>query len=140
MMISLCACNAREVYSPDEIHKEVSFESGGITITGMLDYTKGEEMSFTVREPENISGTVFTDDEISLGEVKIGYGKMKNNSPVHTLFMILSDLLTKEAEIPFKGEYAYESAASSAEYKIIFDCENREIKSIETGKITYNFE
>ena len=139
-MFSLCACNLKQVFSPDEIHKKVSFESGGITIAGILDYAVAEEMTYTVKEPENISGTVFTSDEISLGEIRIGYGKMKSNSPVHTLFVILSDLLSKEVEIPLKGEYAYEGAVSSTEYKIIFNCENREIKSIETGKITYIFE
>ncbi len=97
-------------------------------------------MTFTVKEPEIISGTVFADDKISFDEVKINYGKTKDNSPVNILLMIVSDISETGIEIPFKGEYSYESAILSAEYKINFDCENSEIKSIETDKYTYTFE
>ncbi len=138
--MSLCACSAGQTFSPEEIHKDVSFVSGGITVKGFLNYAKGKEMTFTVKEPEIISGTVFSDDKISFDEVKINYGKTKDNSPVNILFMIVSDISETGVEIPFKGEYSYESSVSSAEYKINFDCENSEIKSIETEKFTYTFE
>ena len=140
LLMSLCACSAGRTFSPEEIHKDVSFVSGGITVKGALNYVKGKEMTFTVKEPEIISGTVFADDKISFDEVKINYGKTKDNSPVNILLMIVSDISETGIEIPFKGEYSYESAVASAEYKINFDCENSEIKSIETDKYTYTFE
>lgn len=139
-LLSLGACSAGQIYSPDEIHRDVSFVSGGVTVVGTLNYIKGKDMTFTVKEPENISGTVFTSQDISFSEIKINYGKMKNNSPVNILFEILTDFLGKAAEIPLKGEYSYSGAISSAGYKIIIDCENSEIKSIETEKFIYSFE
>ena len=74
--MSMCACSAGQIFLPEKIHKDVSFVSGGITVKGVLGYTKGQDMTFTVSEPENISGTVFTDDEVSFDDIKINYGKM----------------------------------------------------------------
>ena len=136
LLMSMCACSAGQIFLPEEIHKDVSFVSGGITVKGVLSYTKGQDMTFTVSEPENISGTVFTDDEVSFDDVKINYGKMKDNSPVNILLMIISDISETGIEIPRKGEYTYAGEG----YKINFDCENSEIKSILTDKYTYNFE
>ena len=140
LLLSLCTCDAGQTFSPDEIHKEVSFDSGTITVKGVLDYTEGKDMTFTVKEPENISGTVFTTDEISLDDIKISYGKMKDGSPVSILLAIVSDLIQREIQMPVKGEYLYNEALASAGYKIIFDCEKSEIKSIETEKFIYKFE
>lgn len=140
VMLSLCACCAEQTFSPETIRKVVSFDSGGITIKGTLDYAAGKESTFTVTEPENISGTVFTDKEISYGDIKIGYGKTKNDSPVSILLTAVSDLVKRDIQIPVKGEYSYDEAFSSAGYRIIFDCEKSEIKSIETEKFIFNFE
>ena len=117
LLMSMCACSAGQIFLPEEIHKDVSFVSGGITVKGALSYSRGQDMTFTVSEPENISGTVFTDDEVSFDDVKINYGKMKNNSPVNILLMIISDISEKGIEIPRKGEYTYVGEG----YKINFD-------------------
>lgn len=135
-LVSLCACSAGQIFLPEEIHKDISFVSGGITIKGALSYSRGQDMTFTVSEPDNISGTVFTDDEVSFDDVKINYGKMKDNSPVNILFAVISDISETGIEIPRKGEYTYVGDG----YKINFDCENSEIKSIVTDKYTYTFE
>lgn len=136
LLMSMCACSAGQIFLPEKIHKDVSFVSGGITVKGALSYSRGQDMTFTVSEPENISGTVFTDDEVSFDDVKINYGKMKDNSPVNILLMIISDISETGIEIPRKGEYTYVGEG----YKINFDCETSEIKSIVTDKYTYNFE
>lgn len=140
LLMSLSACGLSRTYCLDEIKKDVSFVSGGITIRGTLDFSRDKEMKFSVKEPENISGTVFTENEVSLDDIKINYGKMKDSSPVNILFQILSDLQCSEIKIPLKGEYSYQSSVLTVGYKIIFDCENCQIKSIETEKYTYTFE
>lgn len=140
MIFSLSACTGNQTFILKDFQRDISFETGGITVKGSLDCKAGDKITFTVKEPENISGIVFTTDEISAEDIKINYGKTGERSPVKMLLMILSDIASKEISIPLKGEYTHTDEFSSAGYKVVFDCEKSEIKSIETEKYTYNFE
>ncbi len=140
LIFSLSACTGNQTFILKDSETNVIFETGGITVKGSLDYKTGEKITFTVKEPENISGMIFTSDEISTDDVKISYGKTEDRSPVRLLLMIISHLSLQELSMPLKGEYTHIDKISSVEYKVLFDCEKTEIKSIETEKYTYNFE
>jgi hypothetical protein len=140
LLISFSGCSVKESFVLQDFESTVSFEMSGITVKGNLSYKSQGESTFTVTEPENISGTVFTDSEVSLPDIKINYGKMGDYSPVKALFNAISDLGTKEILIPKEGELEYISDTSSAGYKIMFDCTKKKITTIETEKFIFKFE
>ncbi len=140
LIFSLSACSGKRNFTLGDFHKDVSFETGGITVKGSLRYKQGEKITFTVKEPENISGIVFDSDEISDEDIKISYGKTGDRSPVKILLAVVSHIASKEISLPLKGEYTHIDEASSAEYKVLFDCEKSEIMTIETEKYIYKFE
>lgn len=140
LIFSLSACTGKQIFILKDLQGDISFLISGITVKGNLCRNEEGEVTFTVKEPENISGIVFTHEEISAENIKIIYGKADGNSPVKLLFDIISDIASKEILLPLKGEYAYSDEISTARYKVLFDCEKSKIKSIETEKYTYNFE
>ncbi len=140
LIFSLSACTGKRTFTLGDFQKDVSFETGGITVRGSLMYKSGEKITFTVKEPENILGIVFTSDEISGEDIKISYGKTGDRSPVKMLLSIVSHLASKEIDLSLKGEYTHTDEVSSAEYKVLFDCEKNEITAIETEKYIYKFE
>ena len=140
VIFSLGACSGKRTFTLEEFQKEVSFETGGITVRGSLEYKPGEKAAFTVKEPENIAGIVFTADEISGEDIKISYGKTGDRSPVKLLLTVVSDIASKEIELPLKGEYTHSDEVSSVGYKVTFDCEKNEITAVETEKYEYKFE
>ena len=140
LIVCLCACSAEKTYVMSPFKGDLSFVMSGVTVKGSVDFVSASDISFTVSEPQNISGLVFTADEISYDDVKIAYGSLADSSPVYILFQVLGDVASQEIRIPPEGEYAYTSVGKPAGYKIIFDCENNKITSIESGKYTYNFE
>lgn len=141
LLFSFSGCSVKESFILQDFESTVSFEMSGITVKGNLLYKSDGEITFTVSEPENISGTVFTLEEVSLPDVKISYGKTGDYSPVKILLSAIEDISSKELLLPREGEYEYTPDISSAGYrKIIFDCENRKIINIETEKFIYNFE
>lgn len=140
LIFSLSACIGKRTFVLEEFQRDVSFEVGGITVKGSLQYKKENEISFTVKEPENISGIVFTYDEVSAEGVKADYGKTGDRSPVKLLISAVSDIAASDISLPFKGEYTHSGGNSSWEYKAKIDCEKAVITSIETEKYTYKFE
>ena len=140
LLFSFSGCSVKETFILQDFESTVSFEMSGITIRGKLSYKSEGKSTFTVIEPENISGVVFTDDEAALPDVKINYGKMGDYSPVKALFNAISDVGTKEILMPSEGEFEYVSDTSSAGYKIIFDCTKKKITTIETEKFIFKFE
>ena len=139
VILSFSACSGKRTFTLMDFQRDVSFETGGITVRGSLEYKRGEKVTFTVKEPENISGIVFTSDEISGEDIKISYGKTGDRSPVKLLLTVVSDIASKEISLPLKGEYTHTDEASSGEYKVTFDCEKNEITAIETEKYIYKF-
>ncbi len=140
VILSFSACSGKRTFTLMDFQRDVSFETGGITVRGSLEYKSGEKVTFTVKEPENISGIVFTSDEISGEDIKISYGKTGDRSPVRLLLTVVSHIASKETDLPLKGEYTHTDEASSGEYKVTFDCEKAEITVIETEKYIYKFE
>ena len=140
LLFCLSGCTLQQKFILEDFQRDVSFEMSGITVRGKLSYRSGGESTFIVSEPENISGTVFSADEVSLPDIKISYGKTGDYSPVKILLSAVEDVGKREILLPYEGEYEYTPESSSAEYKIIFDCEKGEIKRIETEKFLYNFE
>lgn len=139
VIFSLSACSGKRIFTLEDFQRDVSFETGGITVRGSLMYKRGEKLTFTVKEPENIAGIVFTSDEISGEDIKISYGKTGDRSPVKLLLTVVSDIASKEISLPLKGEYTHSDEVSSGEYKVTFDCEKNEITAIETEKYIYKF-
>lgn len=140
LLFSFSGCSVKETFILQDFESTVSFEMSGITVRGNLSYKSQGESTFTVTEPENISGVVFTDDEATLPDVKINYGKMGGYSPVKALLNAIDDVGTKEILMPDEGEFEYVSEASSAGCKIIFDCTKKKITTIETEKFIFKFE
>ena len=140
LLVCLCACSAEKTYVMSPFKSDVTFVMSGVTVKGLVDFVSAEDITFTVKEPENISGIVFTADEVAYDDVKISYGSVGDSSPVYILFDILRHMASQEIKIPPEGEYSYASVGNSAGYKIIFNCEKNKITSIESGKFTYNFE
>lgn len=140
VLVCLCACSAEKTYVLAPFKSEVSFAMNDITVKGTLDFVSSQDITFTVNEPENISGIVFAGEEISYEDIKIGYGNVADSSPVSILFEVICHIADKEIQIPLEGEFIYSGVTESAGYKIIFDCEKGKIISIEAGKFIYNFE
>ena len=140
LLVCLCACSTEKAYVMSPFKSDVTFVMSGVTVKGSLNFASAQDITFTLKEPENIAGIVFTADEVAYDDVKISYGSVADSSPVYILFDVLCDVASQEIKIPSQGEYAYTSVGKSAGYKIIFNCENNKIISIESGKFTYNFE
>lgn len=140
IMFSLSACMAgKKQFVLKEGTDTVSFDLSGITVKGQLENNK-DDITFTVTEPENLEGVTFSQNEIYKDEVKIKYSSVKEQSPVYMLLTAVKDISQKEILLPYKGSFTFESAVSSAGYKVNFDCENAVILSIETEKFIYIFE
>ena len=140
VMLTLCACSNERLMVLEEFSRAVSFQMGDILVKGQLHYKSKDEITFTVSEPENLSGVVFTENEVKKDEVSINYSKLKDESPVYLLISAIKSAGESEIYLPIKGEYTFSGVADSAGYKIKINCENDEIVSIEIGKFTYNFE
>lgn len=140
LVFCFSACSMKESFILQNFESAVSFEMSGMTVRGKLSYKCDGKSTFTVIEPENISGTVFTYDEVSLPDIKISYGKVGDYSPVKILLEAVKDMGAREISLPREGEFEYTSEGNSAGYRIIFECEKDKIKRIETEKFIYNFE
>lgn len=140
LIFSFSACSGKQTFLLGDFQKDVSFEVGDITVRGTLCRKGQEDMTFSVKEPENISDVVFTDRKVSSSGIEAEYGKNADNSPIKLLFSVVSDMAEAEITLPLKGTYSYCASLSSADYKVIFDCEKPTITSIETEKYTYKFE
>lgn len=113
---------------------------GDMTVRGTLSFQTKDDITFTISEPDYVSGVVFTRDKVFVDDIKTSYGKVADSSPVRLLLEVVADVSSGELTIPTKGEYTYSGAVSSAGYKIIFDCEKDRITNITAGKFTYIFE
>ena len=91
----------------------------GITVKGQLDYKNKNDTTFTLTEPQNLSGITFTENEIKTDDVKIGYSGPIEESPAYMLISIIADMAQKEIYLPYKGSFTFDGGVSSAEYKII---------------------
>ena len=140
LLFSLCACGTEKELVLGEFCRNVSFTLEEVSVKGELHFKSREEITFTVEEPENLKGLVFTESTANIDDITINYSEFKDESPVYILLSTIKNLAESEIYLPAKGEYAFAGEASSAEYKIIFDCEKEEIRRIETEKFTYNFE
>ena len=141
MLFSLSACGAgKERFVPEEGISTVSFDLTGMTVKGSLSYKGTEDITFTLTEPENLSGISFSKDEITADDVKISFSGPKEESPVYMLVSIMQDVAGREIFLPSKGSFTFKANMPLTEYKIIFDCEKGKIASIQTGKFTYKFE
>lgn len=140
LVLSLCACSNEKQLVLSEFSRTVSFTMDDITVTGELNFKNKDDMTFTIAKPENLSGIVFTESTVNIYDVTINYAKLKDESPVFILISTLKTIAEGPIYLPLEGEFTVTVAVSSAEYRIIFDCEKEEIKRIETGKFTYNFE
>lgn len=140
LVFSLCACSAEKEIMLSEFEKEVSFTIDDLTVNGKLTFKGKDNITFTVEEPENLKGLVFTENTANIDNITINYAKFKDESPVYILLSVIKNLAESEICLPLKGEYTLMGAISSAEYKIVFDCEKEEIIRIATEKFTYNFE
>ena len=140
MLCSLCACTTEREVVMSEFCKEVSFTLDEVNVKGELNFKNKDNITFTIIEPQNLEGIIFTESQISKDDVTINYSKMKDGSPIFILLSIIKSLAESQIYRPYEGEYTMTGAVSSADYKIIFDCEKEEIKSIEMGKFAYKFE
>ena len=140
VMFSLCACSSEKLLVLESFSSTVSFQMDDISVKGVLDYKTGEDITFTVTEPENLRDIVFTESKVKKDEVIINYSKLKDESPVYLLICIIKSMTESEIYIPLKSEYTFSGVACSAEFKTKINCETDEIISIETGNFTYNFE
>lgn len=140
LVFSLSACSAEKDFVLAPFSSDVTFSMGDVTVRGKLNFATADDITFTVSEPDYVSGIVFTRDEVSADDIKISYGKVADSSPMRILLDVIADVSLCEVTIPLKGEYTYSGETSSAGYKIIFDCENDRITNIEAGKFTYIFE
>lgn len=141
MIFSLSACTAgKERFLLQEENSTVSFDFAGMKVKGRLDYKGTDGITFTLTEPENLRDVSFSKDEIVTDNVKISFSGPKEESPVYILLSVISDIAEREILLPTKGNFTFKAGVSSAEYKIIFDCEKGKIASIQAGKYTYIFE
>lgn len=140
MLLCLSACGNEKVLVIERFQKNVTFQMGDITVKGTLDFVSQEDITFTVKEPDYVSGVSFTRDEVSVEDIKTSYGKASDSSPMRLLIDVVANASSVELTVPQKGEFIYSGEVSSAGYKINFDCENEKIISIEAGKYTYIFE
>ena len=140
LVLSLCACNGKKEFLIGEFTKEVSFTADDVKVKGQLDFKSKDSISFTIAEPEYLRGVIFTQETVTADDVTINYAKLKDESPVYILMSTLKAMTEGQIYIPTEGEFTLTGATSSAEYKIIFDCETEEIKRIQAGKFTYIFE
>ena len=140
LMLCLSACGADKNFVISPFSSNVAFTMGDVSVKGTLNFETKDNLTFTVKEPDYISGVTFSRNEVSVDDIKIPYGKVSDYSPVKLLLDVIADVSQRELTISLKGEFTYSGETSSAGYKIIFDCENEKITSIEAGKYTYNFE
>lgn len=140
LVFSLGACGAQKsiVFAP--FSSEVTFSMDDVTVRGTLNFASADNITFTVSEPDYVSGLIFTRDEVSVDGVKTSYGKVADSSPVRILLDVIADVSSQKLTVPLKGEFTHLGETSSAGYKIIFDCENERITNIEAGKFIYIFE
>lgn len=140
LVFSLCACSAEKEIMLSEFEKDVSFTIDDLAVKGKLVFKGKDDITFTVEEPGNLKGLVFTEATANIDNITINYAKLKDESPVYILLSAIRNLAESEICLPLEGEYTLMGEASSAEYKIVFDCEKEEIIRIATEKFTYNFE
>ena len=140
VMLTFCACSNEKLLVMEEFSRVVSFQMDDVSVKGQLHYKGKDDISFTVIEPESLSGVVFTEGEVKKDEVGINYSKLRDKSPVYLLISAVKSTAESEIYLPDRGEYTFSGVTSSAEYKIKINCENNEIISIEIGKFTYIFE
>jgi hypothetical protein len=137
----MCGCSVgKKQISLNEIDCAVTFDLSGVRVKGQLRCKNKKDMTFTVKEPENLSDVVFSLSEVYKDEVRISYPEIKVESPVYMLLSIMNDVWEKEILLPYKGNFVFDGSVDSSEYKINFNCENESIISIQTHKLTYNFE
>ncbi len=140
LVFSLGACGAQKSLVLAPFCSEVRFDMGDVTVRGKLNFVAADNVTFTVSEPDYVSGLVFSRDEVSVDGVKTSYGKVADSSPVRILLDVVADVSSTELTVSLKGEFTHSGETSSAGYKMIFDCENDRITNIEAGKFTYIFE
>lgn len=136
VMFCLSGCSDEKIYCLQPFKNDVVFQMGDITVRGTLDYTSKDNITFTLKEPDNVSGAVFTADTVSLDDITVSYSKFADTSPVSLLLRIMTGVSGCEIKMPLKGEYSHNGTG----YKIFFDCENEKITTIEAGKFIYTFE
>ena len=140
VIFSLCACSAEKEFVIGEFCRKVSFVMDEVTVKGELNFKNKDDITFTIIDPENLEGIIFTETQIKKDDITVNYDKMKDESPVFTLISVIKNIAESQIYLPLKGEFAVTGVVSSAEYKVIFDCEKEEILTLQAGKFTYNFE
>ena len=140
VIFSLCACSAEKELIMGRFCKKVTFTMDEVTVKGELNFKNKDDITFTIIEPENLEGIIFTESQIKKDEITINYEKLKDESPVFLLLSVIKNIAENQIYLPLEGEFAVTGVVSSAEYKVIFDCEKEEILTLQAGKFTYNFE
>lgn len=140
VMLTFCACSNEKLMVMEEFSRVVSFQMDDVSVKGQLHYKNKDDITFTVIEPEILSGVIFTEAQAKKDEVSVNYSKLRDESPVYLLISAVKSMSESEIYLPVKGEHTFLGAVSTAEYKTKINCENNEIISIEIGKFTYIFE
>ena len=140
VVFSLCACSAEKEFIMGGFCRNVTFTMDEVTVKGELNFKNKDDITFTIVEPENLEGIIFTESQIKKDEIAINYEKLKDESPVFILISVIKNIAESQIYLPLEGEFTVTGAVPSAEYKVIFDCEKEEILTLQAGKFTYNFE
>lgn len=141
MIFTMSACSAvKEKFVLEESCNTVTFLLDEMNIEGELNYKSRDDITFTLTQPEFLRDISFSKNEISTDDMKIGFLGPKEESPVHMLLSIVSDISEREILLPSKGEYVFKGNIPQTDYRIIFDCQKGKIASIEAGKFSYIFE
>ena len=140
VILSLCGCTNEKEFILGSFCSNVSFNVDDVSVSGKLDFKDKDNITFTIIEPENLSGIIFTESQIIKDDVTVNYAKLKDDSPVCILLSIIKNLAGSQIYLPYEGQYTLTGAVSLAEYKTVFDCEKEKIIRIETEKFTYIFE
>ena len=89
LVFSLCACSAEKEIMLSEFEKDVSFTIDDLTVKGKLTFKGKDNITFTVEEPENLKGLVFTENTANIDNITINYAKFKDESPVYILLSVI---------------------------------------------------
>ena len=82
LMLCLSACGADKNFVISPFSSNVTFTMGDVSVKGTLNFETKDNLTFTVKEPDYISGVNFSRDEVSVDDIKTSYGKVSDYSPV----------------------------------------------------------
>lgn len=142
LVLSLSACKKVETeYTLTDFESTVSFSGVEGQVKGNFVFSSGtKKMSFTLIEPQNIAGSVFTEEN---GEKILSYNnvtaEVREDSPLAGLFDAVSDFSSKTQLISSKGNKSFKGTVNGKDYELVFDCGNRAIKEVYIDSMIYIF-